>query len=82
MKKLIAVIAVFAAVLSLSACKPKELSPVEKQSKYAAEESERVAASIQAENDYIDGVNDYSDNEIGKTVKGKKLVIKAESSLG
>lgn len=82
MKKLIAVIAVFAAVLSLCACKTKELSPDEKQSKYAAEESERVAASIQAENDYIDGVNEYSDNEIGKTVKGKKLVIKSESSLG
>ena len=82
MKKLIAVIAVMATVLSLSACKPKELSAEEKQSKYAAEESKNVAASLQAENDYIDGVHDYSDNEIGKTVKGKKLVIKAESSLG
>lgn len=82
MKKFIALIATFATLLSLSACKPKELSPEEKQAKYAAEESERVAASMQAENDYIDGVHDYSDNEIGKTVKGKKLVIRAESSLG
>ncbi len=83
MKKLIALIAVFATVLSFSACKlNKDLTPEEKQSKYAAEESKKVAASIQAENDYIDGVNEYSDNEIGKTVKGKKLVIKAESALG
>lgn len=82
MKKIIALIATFATLLSLSACKPKELSPDEKQSKYAAEESERVAASLQAENDYIDGVHEYSDNEIGKTVKGKKLVIRAESSMG
>ena len=82
MKKYIALIATFATLLSLAACKPKELSPIEKQSTYAAEESEKVAASLQAENDYIDGVHDYSDNEIGKTVKGKKLVIKAESSLG
>lgn len=82
MKKFIALLATFAILLSLSACKPKELSPEEKQSKYAAEESERVAASLQAENDYIDGVHEYSDNEIGKTVKGKKLVIRAESSMG
>lgn len=82
MKKLIALIAVFAAVVSFSACKMNGATPEEKMSKYAAEESERVAASIQAENDYIDGVNEFSDNEIGKTIKGKKLVIKAESSLG
>ena len=82
MKKFIALIATFATLLSLSACKPKELSPEEKQSMYAAEESERVAASLQAENDYIDGVHDYSDNEIGKTIKGKKLVVRAEISLG
>lgn len=82
MKKLIALISVLAVALSLTACKTKELNPEEKQSKYAAEESEKVAASLQAENDYIDGVHDYSDNEIGKTEKGKKLVIKAESSLG
>lgn len=83
MKKIIALIAVLATVLSLSACKMnKDLTPEEKQSKYAAEQSEHVAASIQAENDYIDGVNEYSDNEIGKTVKGKRLVINAKSSLG
>ncbi len=82
MKKFIALISTFAVLFSLSACKSIELSPEEKQSKYAAQESERVAASLQAENDYIDGVHDFSDNEIGKTIKGKKLVIKAESSLG
>ena len=83
MKKLIALIAVLATLLSLSACKlGKELSPEEKQSKYAEAESERVAASLQAENYYIDGVHEYSDNEIGKTIKGKKLVIKGESSMG
>ncbi len=82
MKKFIALIVVLVTIISLSACKTKELSPEEKQSKYAAAESERVAASLQAENDYIDGVHEYSDNEIGKTIKGKKLVIRAESSLG
>lgn len=82
MKKLIALIAVFAAVLSFSACKKINMTPEEKQAYYAEEESKKVAASIQAENDYIDGVNEFSENEIGKTIKGKKLVIKAESSLG
>ncbi len=83
MKKLIALIAVLATVVSLSACKMnKDLTPEEKQSKYAAEESKMVAASIKAENDYIDGVHDFSENEIGKTIKGKKLVIRAESAFG
>lgn len=83
MKKLIALIAVFATVLSFSACKlNKDLTPEEKQSKYVAERSEKEAASIQAENDYIDGVHDYSENEIGKTQKGKKLVVKCDSPLG
>lgn len=83
MKKLIALIAVLATVVSLSACKMnKNLSPEEKQSKYAAEESKMVAASLQAENDYIDGVHEFSENEIGKTQKKTKLVIRAESSLG
>lgn len=83
MKKLIALIAVLATVVSLSACKMnKNLSPEEKQSKYAVEASKMVAASIQAENDYIDGVHEFSENEIGKTQKKTKLVIRAESSLG
>ena len=83
MKKLIALITLLATVLSLSACKlNKDLSPEEKMSKYAAEESKKVAESLQAENDYIDGVNEYSKNEIGKTIKGKKLVIKVGNPLG
>ena len=77
MKKLISLIAVLATLVSLSACKMnKELTPEEKMSQYAAEESKMVAESIKAENDYIDGVNEYSDNEIGKTVKGKRIVVR------
>ena len=83
MKKIIALITLLATVLSLSACKlNKDLSPEEKMSKYAAEESKMVAESIQAENDYIDGVDDYFENEIGKTVKDKRIVIKAETTFG
>jgi hypothetical protein len=83
MKKLIALIAVLATLISLSACKMnKELTPEEKMSQYAAEESKMVAQSLQAENDYIDGVNEYSDNEIGKTVKKKRIVVRCESSFG
>lgn len=83
MKKLIALIAVLAAVVSLSACKTINMTPEEKLSKYVAEESERIAASIQAENDYIDGVNQHSEDTIGKTIKGKRLVIKKDNfSLG
>ncbi len=82
MKKIIALIAVMATIVCLSACKPKELTPEEKMSKYAAEESERVAASLQAENDYIDGVHRYSEETIGKTIKKEKLVIKDFFSLG
>ena len=82
MKKLIALIAILATVSSFTACKSINMSPEEKMSKYLVEESERVAASIQAENDYIDGVNKYSEETIGKTIKGKKLVIKDYFSLG
>ncbi|MBQ8764082.1 MAG: hypothetical protein IJZ07_08260 [Clostridia bacterium] len=82
MKKLIAVIAVFAAVLSLSACKTFNMTPEEKQEYYAAEESKKVAASIQAENDYIEGVNKHSEETIGKTIKDKKIVIKNFFTLG
>ncbi len=83
MKKLIALISVLATLISLSACKMnKELTPEEKMSQYAAEESKMVAESIKAENDYIDGVNEYSDNEIGKTVKGKRIVVRCESAFG
>ncbi len=81
MKKLIALIAVFAAALSLSAC-TVNMTPEEKQAYYAAEESKRVAASIQAENDYIDGVNKHSEETIGKTIKDKRLVIKDFFTLG
>lgn len=82
MKKLIALIAVLATVISLSACKTVNMTPEEKMSKYAAEESERIAASIQAENDYIDGVNKHSEETIGKTIKGERFVVKNFFTLG
>ena len=82
MKKLIAVIAIIASVLSLTACKEVNMTPEERMSKYAAEESERIAASIQAENDYIDGVNRHAEETIGKTIKGEKLVVKNFFTLG
>lgn len=84
MKKIIAILAVLATLFSLSACKPnrKELTPDEVQQSVAAEQSRRVEESLQAERDYHEGIDEQVDEEIGKTKKGERLVVKATSITG
>lgn len=83
MKKIIAVFAVFATLLSLAACKPKrELTADEVQQSVAAEQSRRVEESLQVERDYLEGIDEQVDEEIGKTKKKERLVVKATSITG
>lgn len=83
MKKIIAVFAVFAALLSLAACKPKkELTDYEVQQSVAAEQSKRVEASLQVERDYLEGIDEQVDDKVGKTKKKERLVVKATSITG
>lgn len=84
MKKIIAIFAVLATLLSLSACKmkQKELTAEEIQESFAAEESRRVEESLQVERDYLEGIDEQVDEEIGKTKKGERLVVKATSITG
>lgn len=74
MKKIIAMLAVFAALLSLSACKVN-MTAEERQAKEQAEMSKNVAASIKAEEDFSKGFAQEVD-KLGKTEKGKRLVVK------
>lgn len=83
MKKLLAVLCVFATLFTLAACKnkEKELTPEEslaslkaEQSKNYAEYEKNVAASIKHEEDIIAEKQDTLDN-LGKTEKGKKIVF-------
>ncbi len=79
MKKIIAVLAILATVFSLSACKKLGKMDAEERSQYIAEqESEMVEASLKAERDFVNGVNETIDDEIGKTQKGKRLVIEVK----
>lgn len=84
MKKIIAIIAVFAVLFSLSACKmkQKDLSDDEIQSYLSAEESKQVEQSLKVERDYIEGVDEQVDDKIGKTKKNKKLVVEVSTTAG
>ncbi len=83
MKKIIAVFAVFAALLSLAACKPKrELTADEVQQSLAAEQSRKVEASLKVERDYLEGIDEQVDEKVGKTKKKERLVVKATSITG
>lgn len=82
MKKILAVLAVLATVLSLSACKMSGNMTAEEREQYLAEkQSEQIEASLQAERDYVEGINETAD-KIGKTKKGERLVVKIPSQLG
>lgn len=74
MKKIIALIAVFAVLFSLSACKVN-MTDEERQAKKEAEISKNQAASIKAEEDFSKGFAKEVD-KLGKTEKGKRLVVK------
>ena len=82
MEKVIAVLIVAASLLSLTACKmKKEMSNEEFQASLAADESKRVAESIKVEEEYSEGIAENVE-EIGKTVKNKRLVLKTLSPTG
>lgn len=93
MKKIIAVLLVFAAVLSLAACKVESnnkakktepYDPNEYQSNLAAAEAEQsrlVAEKAEAESEIQENIDEYI-KEVGKTKKKTQLVIKLNSSLG
>ena len=76
MKKILALIAVAATLFSLSACKINGKMTAEER------ESSRVEQSLKVEREYIEGVNETVEDVIGKTVKGKRLVVKANVSTG
>ncbi len=74
MKRIIAIIAVFATLLSFAACKVN-MTEEERQAKKQAELSEKQAASIKAEEDFSKGFAQEVD-KLGKTIKGERLVVK------
>lgn len=82
MKKAAAIAAIFAILLSLSACKVhKELTDDELRESLSNAESQRIAESQSVEAAYSEGVEENID-EVGKTVKNKKLVVKSKTSYG
>lgn len=91
MKKIIAVLLVLAAVVSLAACKvnttPEEtepFSPDEFQSQVNAQQSvyqSQVEASIQAQSEIQEEIDEYI-AKVGKTKKNKELVMELGSPLG
>lgn len=77
MKKILAFAVIFATVCSLSACKMsgKKLTAEERESSIAEQ-------SLKVEREYIEGVNETVEDEIGKTIKGERLVVKTDNDLG
>lgn len=85
MKKVLAVLCVFATLFALAACKEeKELTPEEslaslkaEQSKNYAEYEKSVAASIKHEEDIYEEKMDTLE-ELGKTEQGKRIVFMSD----
>lgn len=76
MKKILALAVIAATLFSLSACKVTGKMTVEER------ESSRVEESLKIEREYVEGVNETVEEEIGKTKKGERLVIKGSTALG
>ncbi len=74
MKRIIAALIILATVLALASCSFKELTPEEKMSSVAAEESKRAEERSSVEAAIEVGKKDILD-EIGKSKKDKKLVV-------
>ena len=72
MKRVIAVLVILASILSLAAC--KELTPEEKMSSIAAEDSKNAVERSEKESVIAEGKKDILD-EIGKTKKDERIVI-------
>lgn len=75
MKRIIALLIVIASVLSITSCSVKELTPEEKASSRAARESELAAESSSVEAAIVEDKKEILD-ELGKSQKGKKLVMR------
>lgn len=81
MKKITAVLCIFAMLFALASCKPKELSPEEAsasveaaRSQARAEYSQKIEASIKHEEDIYQEKQDTL-NSLGKTEKDKRIVF-------
>lgn len=81
MKKLSAVLCIFATLFALASCKPKELSPEEAsasveaaRSEARAEYSQKIEASIKHEEKIYQEKQDTLDS-LGKTEKDKRIVF-------
>lgn len=81
MKKLIAALLILASAVSLASCSvnKRELTFEERQASLEARESERVAESLKQESLIVEDRNELED-EIGKTIKGERIVMKREMS--
>lgn len=75
MKRIIALLIALASVLSISACSFKELTPEEKAASRAAKESEYAAEVSSKEAAIVEDKGEVLD-ELGKSQKGKKLVMR------
>ncbi len=79
MKKLIAALLILAAAVSLASCsvKQKDLTYEERKASLEARESERAAESLKVESEIAEEMGNV-EKEIGKTVDGKRIVIKED----
>ena len=78
MKKIMALLAATATILSLAACSfNRELTPEE----IAEKESKAIAQSIKAE-EYYNEAHEETVDKLGKTEKGKRLVVQNPDSSG
>lgn len=78
MKKLIAALLILASAVSFASCSvnKRELTFEERQASIEARESEKAAESLKHEAEIAEEMSELED-EIGKTVKGKRIVIKS-----
>ncbi|MBR2869108.1 MAG: hypothetical protein IKB88_08645 [Clostridia bacterium] len=86
MKKILAVIGIFAVIFTLASCK-RNLTPAEVEASYAAEHSKaqaeyesRIVASIKQEEDIVE-FKAQTLESLGKTEKGKQIVFKSSSGI-
>lgn len=78
MKKLIAALLILASAVAFASCsvKKKELTYEERMASIEARESEKAEESLKHESEIAEEMSELED-EIGKTVKGKKIVVKS-----
>lgn len=80
MKKLMALLLASAVLLSFASCGKKDMTAEEYSEYMAAEESKKAVESEKAEELVSEKMDDVSD-DLGKTIKGKKLVVKKVDSV-